>query len=186
MNFAIRPTTKADCKDIWRLLRDLAIHENMLNHMRVTYEELERDAFSQNPWFESLVAEVPEENKSKEGFRTVGLAVYFYSYSTWKGRTVYLEDLYVMPEFRGHTTNVTKRLGIGNNLLSTLAKVARQKQCVQLELNVLGQNISSRSFYAAKGAEDITVRDDWHTLRFDAQSLNNLDLLENGRKGNLM
>ncbi|XP_061155281.1 thialysine N-epsilon-acetyltransferase-like isoform X2 [Syngnathus typhle] len=143
-----------------------------------TGQELERDAFSQNPWFESLVAEVPEENKSKEGFRTVGLAVYFYSYSTWKGRTVYLEDLYVMPEFRG--------LGIGNNFLSTLAKVAREKQCVQLELNVLGQNISSRSFYAAKGAEDITVRDDWHRIRFDAQSLNNLDFLENGRKGNLM
>ncbi|XP_077361192.1 thialysine N-epsilon-acetyltransferase-like [Festucalex cinctus] len=166
MNFSIRPATKADLKDIWRLLRDLASNLEMLDEMIVTYEELERDTFGQNPWFESLVAEVPEENKSKEGFKTVGLAVYFYSYSTWKGRTVYLEDLYVMPEFRG--------FGIGQNLLSTLAKVAREKQCVQLELNVLGQNSRSRSFYVARGAQDITARDDWHMLRFDTQSLNDL------------
>lgn len=99
--------------------------------------ELERDGFCQNPFFESLVAEVPEEHKSVKGkvliqafsivaqenlfyyiFLTsyfpgillafvltgvtiVGYALYFYTYSTWKGRSVYLEDLYVMPEFRG-------------------------------------------------------------------------------------
>ncbi|XP_077403559.1 thialysine N-epsilon-acetyltransferase-like [Vanacampus margaritifer] len=166
MNFSIRPATKADFKDIWRLLRDLASHEEMLDEMDVTYEELERDAFNQNPWIECLVAEVPEENTSKEGFKMVGLAVYFYSYSTWKGRSVYLEDLYVMPEFRG--------FGIGSHLLSTLAKVAREKQCGQLELNVLGQNTRSLSFYAAKGGQDITARNDWHVLRFNTQSLNDL------------
>ncbi|XP_057676258.1 thialysine N-epsilon-acetyltransferase-like [Corythoichthys intestinalis] len=166
MNFTIRPGTKADFKDIWRLLKDLAIHEKMLDEMIVTYEELERDAFSQEPWFESLLAEVPEENK--EGFKIVGLAVYFYTYSTWKGRSVYLEDLYVMPEFRG--------FGIGKNLLSTLAKVVKEKHCVQLELSVLGQNNRSRAFYSGLGAQDITLRDGWHSLRFDAQSLKNVIL----------
>uniref|UniRef100_A0A4W6BUH7 Spermidine/spermine N1-acetyltransferase family member 2b n=1 Tax=Lates calcarifer TaxID=8187 RepID=A0A4W6BUH7_LATCA len=74
--------------------------------MRISYLscftlELERDGFCQNPFFECLVAEVPEEHISKEGFTVVGYALYFYTYSTWRGRSVYLEDLYVMPEFRG-------------------------------------------------------------------------------------
>uniref|UniRef100_A0A3Q2XGE1 Spermidine/spermine N1-acetyltransferase family member 2b n=1 Tax=Hippocampus comes TaxID=109280 RepID=A0A3Q2XGE1_HIPCM len=158
MNFAIRPATKADSQDIWRMIRvSLMGYQSICN--------LERDAFGQNPWCETLVAEVPGEDKSKEGFKTVGFALYFYSYSTWKGRKVYLEDLYVMPEFRG--------FGIGKNLLRTVAKVAREKQCAHLELSVLGQNIHSRSFYAANGAEDITARDDWHYLRFGPQSLTN-------------
>ncbi|XP_051903467.1 diamine acetyltransferase 1-like [Hippocampus zosterae] len=165
MNFSIRLATKADCKDIWRMIRDLAIHQKMLDQMMITYEDLERDAFGPNPWCETLMAEVPEENKSKEGFKAVGFALYFYSYSTFKGRTVYLEDFFVMPEFRG--------FGIGKNLLRTVAKVATEKQCAHLELSVLGQNINSRSFYAAHGAEDIAVRDDWHYLRFSTQSLTN-------------
>ncbi|XP_061658840.1 diamine acetyltransferase 1-like isoform X2 [Syngnathoides biaculeatus] len=166
MNFTIRTATKADCKDIWRLIRSLALHVNMLDHMKLTHEDLERDGFSQNPWFECLVAEVPEKNKSKDGFRTVGIANYCYKYNTWRGRSVFLEDFYVMPEFRG--------FGIGNTLLSTLAKEARQKQCVHLDLMVTGQNGRSRAFYAAKGAQDITVTDDWHVLRFDAQSLDKI------------
>ncbi|XP_061658839.1 uncharacterized protein LOC133491572 isoform X1 [Syngnathoides biaculeatus] len=101
MNFTIRTATKADCKDIWRLIRSLALHVNMLDHMKLTHEDLERDGFSQNPWFECLVAEVPEKNKSKDGFRTVGIANYCYKYNTWRGRSVFLEDFYVMPEFRG-------------------------------------------------------------------------------------
>uniref|UniRef100_A0A3Q3D5R8 Spermidine/spermine N1-acetyltransferase family member 2b n=1 Tax=Hippocampus comes TaxID=109280 RepID=A0A3Q3D5R8_HIPCM len=124
MNFAIRPATKADSQDIWRMIRvSLMGYQSICN--------LERDAFGQNPWCETLVAEVPGEDKSKEGF------------------------------------------GIGKNLLRTVAKVAREKQCAHLELSVLGQNIHSRSFYAANGAEDITARDDWHYLRFGPQSLTN-------------
>eukprot|EP00064_Thunnus_orientalis_P002128 superscaffoldBa00000147_g2135 len=136
-------------------------------------EKLERDGFCQNPFFECLVAEVPEEHKSKEGFTIVGYALYFYTYSTWKGRTVYLEDLYVMPEFRGN--------GIGKGLLSTVAKVGKEKQCVRLQLSVLNWNTPSRDFYAAKGAQDLTESEGWHFIRFDGQNLDNLanDALKN-------
>ncbi|XP_054612083.1 thialysine N-epsilon-acetyltransferase-like [Dunckerocampus dactyliophorus] len=166
MNFTIRTSAKADCKDIWRLIKDLAIYENVVDEVVLSYEEFERDGFGKKPLFESLVAEVPEENKSKEGFTVVGVALYYYTYCTWNGRAVFLEDLYVMPEFRG--------FGIGTGLLSTLAKVVTEKSCNLMEVNVMGQNSRSRGFYAAAGARDVTVMDNWHTLRFDAKSLNKL------------
>uniref|UniRef100_A0A3P9QHB2 Spermidine/spermine N1-acetyltransferase family member 2b n=1 Tax=Poecilia reticulata TaxID=8081 RepID=A0A3P9QHB2_POERE len=101
MNFRVRPSTKEDCKDISRMIMELAVYEKMPDQVEISHKELERDGFCQNPFFECLVAEVPEEHKSKEGFTVVGYALYFYTYSTWRGRSVYLEDLYVMPEFRG-------------------------------------------------------------------------------------
>ncbi|XP_077361191.1 spermidine/spermine N(1)-acetyltransferase-like protein 1 isoform X4 [Festucalex cinctus] len=67
MNFNIRAASQADCKDISRMLMDLAVHDNMLDQVEISCEDLQRDGFSQNPSFECIVAEVPEENKSKEG-----------------------------------------------------------------------------------------------------------------------
>ncbi|XP_077448539.1 diamine acetyltransferase 2b [Stigmatopora argus] len=166
MNFKIRAANKEDCKDISRMIMELAEFEKMTDQVKITCEELERDGFCQNPFFECLIAEVPEENKSREGFTTVGYALYFYIYSTWKGRSMHLEDLYVMPEYRG--------FGIGKSLLSTVAKVANESQCARLQLTVLEWNVPSRDFYAAKGARDLTVTEGWHLIRFDGKSLNDL------------
>uniref|UniRef100_A0A3Q3NH55 Spermidine/spermine N1-acetyltransferase family member 2b n=1 Tax=Labrus bergylta TaxID=56723 RepID=A0A3Q3NH55_9LABR len=67
MNFKIRAATKEDCKEISRMILELAVFEKMPDQVKISHEELERDGFCQNPFFECLVAEVPEENKSKEG-----------------------------------------------------------------------------------------------------------------------
>lgn len=138
----------------------------MPDQVKISHEELERDGFGQNPFFECLIAEVPEEHKSNEGFTIIGYALYFYTYSTWKGCAVYVEDLYVMPEFRGN--------GIGTGLLSKVAEIGKQKQCVRLQLSVLDWNTPSRDFYAGKGAQDLTVTEGWHTIRFDGQNLDKL------------
>ncbi|XP_042355385.1 thialysine N-epsilon-acetyltransferase-like [Plectropomus leopardus] len=167
MSFKIRAARKEeDCKDISRMILELAVYVKMPDQVKISHEELERDGFCQNPFFECLVAEVPEEHKSKEGFTVVGYAFYIYTYSSWKGRTIYLDDLYVMPEFRGR--------GIGKGLLSSVAEVGKQKQCVRLQLSVLDWNTPSRDFYAAKGAQDLTVSEGLHFIRFDGQSLDNL------------
>ncbi|XP_041656810.1 thialysine N-epsilon-acetyltransferase-like [Cheilinus undulatus] len=132
----------------------------------LSFPQLEHDGFCQNPFFECLVAEVPEESKSKEGFTVVGYSFFFYTYSSRKGRSVYLEDLYVMQEFRGN--------GIGRGLLSKVAEVAKKKQCAQLQLSVFNWNTPARDFYAAKGAQDLTVTEGRHFIRFDGQNLDNL------------
>ncbi|XP_035479982.1 diamine acetyltransferase 2b [Scophthalmus maximus] len=166
MNFKIRAATKDDCKDISRMIVELAAFENMADQMKISHKELESDGFCQNPFFGCLVAEVPEEHQSKEGFTVVGYALYFHTYSTWKGRSLYLEDLYVMEEFRG--------IGIGKGLMGKVAEVAKKKQCVRLQLSVLNWNTSTRDFYAAKGAQDLTEREGWHLIRFDGENLDNL------------
>ncbi|KAM9333582.1 thialysine N-epsilon-acetyltransferase-like isoform 2-T2 [Pholidichthys leucotaenia] len=166
MNFKIRRATKEDCKDISRMIMELAVFEKMPDQVKTSHEELERDGFCQNPLFECLVAEVPEEHKSNEGFTIIGYGLYFYTYSTWKGRSLYLDDLYVMPEFRGN--------GIGKALLSKVAEVGKKNQCVQLRLTVLNWNTPARDFYAAKGAQDLTVSSGWHFIHFTEQSLDDL------------
>ncbi|KAF3705953.1 Diamine acetyltransferase 2 [Channa argus] len=166
MHFKIRQARKEDCKEVSRMIMELAVYEKMPDQVKISPEELERDGFCQNPFFECLVAEVPEEHKSKEGFTIVGYTLYFYTYSTWKGRSLYLEDLYVMPEFRGN--------GIGKGLLSKVAEVGKKKQCVRLQLSVLNWNTPTLDFYAAKGAQDLTVSEGWHFIRFDEQNMGNL------------
>uniref|UniRef100_A0A3B4UAT5 Spermidine/spermine N1-acetyltransferase family member 2b n=1 Tax=Seriola dumerili TaxID=41447 RepID=A0A3B4UAT5_SERDU len=163
MYFKVRAATKEDCKEVSRMIMELAVYEKMPDQVKISHEELEHDGFCQNPFFECLVAEVPEEHKSNEGFTVVGYALYFYTYSTWKGRAVYLEDLYVMPEFRGKTC-----------VAVLLAKLKKCKQCVRLQLSVLNWNTPTRDFYAAKGAQDLTVSEGWHFIRFDGQNLDNL------------
>uniref|UniRef100_A0A3B5Q5V3 Spermidine/spermine N1-acetyltransferase family member 2b n=2 Tax=Xiphophorus TaxID=8082 RepID=A0A3B5Q5V3_XIPMA len=132
MNFRVRPSTKEDCKDISRMIMELAVYEKMPDQVEISHKELERDGFCQNPFFECLVAEVPEEHKSKEGN------------------------------------------GIGKGLLCKVAEVGRKKECVRLQLSVLDWNTPSRDFYAAKGAQDLTVSEGWHFIRFDGQNLDNL------------
>uniref|UniRef100_A0A3Q2YNV1 Spermidine/spermine N1-acetyltransferase family member 2b n=1 Tax=Hippocampus comes TaxID=109280 RepID=A0A3Q2YNV1_HIPCM len=158
MNFAIRLATKADFKDIWRLLRVKCKQKYHLQH----------HGFKQNPCFECFVAVVPDEHKSKEGFTTVGCALYFDMYDTWKGQSVYLDHFYVMPEFRG--------FGIGKALLSNVAK-----EGAWLQLNVVDWNTPSLDFFAARGAQDITVKEGWHVIHFDGQ---NLDRLANETRQN--
>ncbi|XP_019941081.2 diamine acetyltransferase 2b [Paralichthys olivaceus] len=166
MDFKIRAVTKDDCKDISRMIKELAVYENKLDEVKTSHEDLERDGFGQNPFFECLVAEVPEEHKSKEGFTVVGYALYYYTYSTWKGRTMYMEDLYVMEEFRGN--------GIGMGLMSKVAEMGKKNQCVRLQFSVLDWNTPAREFYAAKGARDITESDGWHFVRFEGQQFDNI------------
>ncbi|XP_053086192.1 spermidine/spermine N(1)-acetyltransferase-like protein 1 isoform X1 [Pangasianodon hypophthalmus] len=119
MNFRIRAAREEDCRDIQRMIMELAVYEKMADQVKISHEELQRDGFGPNPFYQCLIAEVPEELKSDEGHTTVGYALYFYTYSTWKGRSIYMEDLYVMPEFRGK--------GVGKALM---ASVARSEQCV--------------------------------------------------------
>uniref|UniRef100_A0A8C5EI72 Diamine acetyltransferase 2-like n=2 Tax=Gouania willdenowi TaxID=441366 RepID=A0A8C5EI72_GOUWI len=166
MDFTVRAATKEDCKDIWRMITELAVYEKMADQVKISPEDLERDGFGQNPLFECLVVEVPEEQKSTDGFIVVGYALYFYTYSTWTGVCVHLEDLYVMPHFRGN--------GIGKSLLSKVAQIAKQKQCARLQLCALEWNTPSRDFYAYKGAQDLTATEGWHMLRFDGHTLDSL------------
>ncbi|XP_064796559.1 thialysine N-epsilon-acetyltransferase [Oncorhynchus masou masou] len=166
MDFSIRASTLEDCKDIARMILELAEYEKVLDQVKVTQKDLEQDGFIKNPFFHGIVAEVPEQHRTKEGHAKVGYALYFYTYSSWKGRALYMEDLYVMPEFRGK--------GIGKALMSKVAQLGLAAGCTQLNFAVLDWNKPSLDFYLSQGCFDVTADMGYHCMRCEGTALEQL------------
>ncbi|XP_061565479.1 thialysine N-epsilon-acetyltransferase [Cololabis saira] len=166
MDFSIRAAGVEDCRDIARMIRELAEYEKVTEHVRLTQRDLEQDGFSKNPFFHGIIAEVPEQNRTKEGHTKIGYALYFFSYSSWTGKAVYMEDLYVMPEFRGK--------GIGKALMSKVAQLGLAAGCNQLNFTVLDWNKSSLDFYLSQGCVDVTAKLGYHVMRCEGEGLQHL------------
>jgi len=134
---SIRPATVNDAASILTMIRELADYERELESVALSETQLAADGFGDNPAFNVLLAEW-------EG-RTAGYALFFDFYSTWRGRQLFLEDLFVRPQFRGR--------GIAKRLMSEVAQVAIQRGCGELRWEVLDWNQSAIDFYRSMGAE---------------------------------
>ncbi len=152
----IRPATRADVPAILDFIRALAVYERAPDAVVATEQDLLRDGFGPQPYYACLIAE-------QDGV-PAGFAFYFFDYSTWLGRPgIYLEDLFVHPEFRG--------LGIGKALLQRVAAIALEKGCARLKWQVLDWNTPAIDFYQAMGAE---FMDEWRTVRLSGPALERL------------
>ena len=146
---------RAEVKDtalILKFIRELAAYEKLEDEVVATEKLLQE-------WlFEKEAAEVifPVEDG-----REVGFALFFHNFSTFLGRAgIYLEDLYIMPEFRGR--------GYGKATLRELARIAVERGCGRLEWWCLDWNKPSIDFYLSLGAEPMS---EWTTYRFEGESL---------------
>ena len=149
----LRKAVAADVPLILELIRGLAIYEREPDAVTATEGDLMRDGFGPEPFFHCLIAE-------HDG-RAAGFAFYFFNYSTWLGRPgLYLEDLFVQPEFRG--------LGIGKALLAQVAAIAVEKGCPRLQWEVLDWNTPAVEFYRALGASFL---DEWRTVRMTGDAI---------------
>jgi GNAT superfamily N-acetyltransferase len=156
MAITIRLATRADIPQILAFIHALAVYEREPEAVKATAAGLERDGFGPNPFYYCLIAE-------QDG-RPAGFALYFFNYSTWVGRPgIYLEDLFVEPEFRG--------LGIGKALLQRVAAIAIEKGCQRLQWQVLGWNTPAIEFYRAMGGEFL---DEWRNVRVNEIALKRL------------
>jgi GNAT superfamily N-acetyltransferase len=132
MKIYIRKGGRSDLPALLTLIKELAVYENAGQEVTIDLTTLEQDGFDrEHPFFEFLVAE-------KKGV-IVGAALYFYTYSTWKGRVLYLEDLIVAEAFR--------RLGIGKQLFDALVGEAKRIDAKRLCWQVLDWNTPAIEFY---------------------------------------
>ena len=152
----VREASAADVALILAFIRELAEYERLSHEVVATEDGVRESLFGERPYAEVLIA---EHDGSPAGF-----ALFFHNYSTFLGRPgIYLEDLYVRPEFRG--------AGTGKKLLVRLARLARSRGCGRLEWWVLDWNEPSIGFYEKLGAVPM---DDWTVYRVSGPALEDL------------
>lgn len=132
----LRRAEQKDTAAILGLIRELAEYEKEPDAVVNTEEALAKDLF-EDAICSALVYEIPENG-------VVGFALYYFGYSTWKGKTVYLEDLYVQPEFR--------KAGIGAILFDAVVEIAKKEQVRRMDWQVLEWNEPAIKFYKKQGS----------------------------------
>uniref|UniRef100_A0A1Q3FFQ5 N-acetyltransferase domain-containing protein n=1 Tax=Culex tarsalis TaxID=7177 RepID=A0A1Q3FFQ5_CULTA len=174
------------------MIQELADFEKMSDGPQLTVEDLARDGgFDDHersaPVFQSFVLELTElavettaVATSKEtstssmaassgdlSTRTklIGYAIFFYSYSTWQGKSLFLEDIYVKPDYRG--------AGHGEVLFRALVRHARENGCARFDFHVLAWN-PAKKFYARMGAENLTETEEWQFFRLTRDKMDRL------------
>lgn len=148
----IRQGTKQDMPDVLRLITELAIFEREPEAVVVTVDDLIRDGFGSEPLFHTFIAE-------NEG-EIVGVALFYYRYSTWKGKTIHLEDLIVTETARG--------TGVGLALYSKIIEQGKKDNVRRIEWNVLDWNEPAVKFYEKSGAK---VLPDWRVVHMDESGI---------------
>ena len=152
MKIEVRKAVKEDMTAVLRLINELAKFENEPDAVELTVKDLENDGFGDRPLFECFVAEADGKIE--------GMALFYYRYSTWKGKTVHLEDLVVSEAFRGK--------GLGGALYAAVINYAKEQGCKRTEWVVLDWNTNAVEFYKNSGA---TVFKEWCTVQMDEAAM---------------
>lgn len=149
----VQPAVPEDVPVLFALIQALAEYENLAHEVVGTTAELHEHLFGERPYIEAVVARV--------GGQAAGFALFFHNYSTFLTKPgIYLEDLFVLPEYR--------RQGVGKALLVYLGKLALSRGCGRFEWNVLDWNAPAIAFYEQMGAQ---IKPDWRVCRVSGEAL---------------
>jgi len=153
----IRKGLREDMPAVLELIKELATFEKEPDAVVVTVNELVKDGFCDNPLFMTFVAEKDAE--------IIGMALFYYRYSTWKGKTIHLEDLIVKEDKRG--------TGAGSALYKEVLKFAKKEGVRRVEWVVLNWNQHAIEFYERSGA---TILQDWLTVQMHEEGITQFTL----------
>ena len=154
MNTSVRLSTTADMPQVLRLIKELAAFEKEPDAVIITVDTLVKEGFGKTPSFTCFVAEVEE--------KIVGMALVYDRFSTWKGRSIHLEDLIVNEKMRG--------TGVGKALYSKVIAYAAAQNVKRLEWVVLDWNERAIKFYKKSGA---SMLKDWYLVQMDEEGIKN-------------
>lgn len=150
----IREATKQDFPEVLDLIQELAVFENEPDAVEITKKDLEKEGLGDHPLFHCLVAEVDDQ--------VVGTALFYYRFSTWKGRSLHLEDLIVKASERGK--------GIGEALYKKVMEFAYNRGIKRVAWEVLEWNDGAIRFYERSGAK---LMEDWRVIHFTDEGIKN-------------
>ncbi|KAJ3102683.1 hypothetical protein HDU97_000380 [Phlyctochytrium planicorne] len=157
MSITIRIAAESDAATIHAFIRELAIYEKLEHEHVGTVDDIKSSIFGPKPYAEVIIA-------SLEGVGDVGMALYFFNYSTFLAKPgLYLEDLYVRESARGK--------GVGKKLLKALAKIAQERNCGRMEWSALTWNTPAINFYHSIGA---VINEGWHVFRLTEEKIGTL------------
>ncbi len=152
----IRSAKKTDAKTIRDLLYALAVYEKLQHKFKLTENKVKKVFFSRRSVAKTLIAEV-------KGV-PCAVAVYFYNFSTFLAcNGIYLEDLFVLPEYRGY--------GVGKKLFVHIGNIAKKEKCARFEWSVLNWNTPALKFYKKLGAKPLKS---WQVQRLEGRALKGL------------
>lgn len=154
MDITIRKAKKEDMSRVHELIMELAIYEKLPQEVEINLSDLVNDGFGEKPLFHCFVAEV---NSTVEG-----MAIIYNRYSTWKGKTVHLEDLIVTKNMRNK--------GIGALLLDKVILFGKEMSVKRISWEVIDWNKEAIKFYERKGAKLI---DDWNIIHLNEEAIKN-------------
>lgn len=152
MTFTIRKGVEKDMQSVHNLITELAVFEKEPEAVEITVNNLIEDGFSENPKFNIFVAE--EENT------IIGIALFYERYSTWKGKTIHLEDLIV--------TKNRQKIGAGKALYTAVLKYAFDNDFNRVAWEVIDWNKNAIEFYKSTGA---TYLNDWSVVQMNKENL---------------
>ncbi|MCC6181755.1 MAG: GNAT family N-acetyltransferase [Bacteroidia bacterium] len=155
MSVIIRIGTPADIPQVLNLVKELATFEKAPNEVEVTVEEMTNWGFGNDKQFDFFVAE--EDNT------IVGIALYYYKYSTWKGKCLFLEDIIVTESYRGK--------GLGKLLFNQVVEVSKTQNVRRMEWQVLNWNTPAIEFYKKYEA---VLDDEWINCKLTNHQLERL------------
>ena len=159
----IRKGRIEDMPAVLNLIKELAAFEKEPDAVVVTVEDLVRDGFQENTLFYTFVAVVADDSSdSEQAEQIVGMALYYYRYSTWKGKTIHLEDLVVKEKMRGS--------GLGYALYKEIILQGKKDNVKRIEWNVLDWNTPAIGFYEKSGAK---VLEDWRVAQMNEVGIDN-------------
>ncbi len=157
MKVLTRKATKADLSAAHQLIYELAVYENAADEVVLTLEQFTSDFESPNPVYKLHVAEITP----KDGNPVIaGIALFYFAYSTWKGKMVYLEDLVISQAYR--------RLGIGEQLIESVFQFARDENANQVRWHVLDWNEPAIKFYEKL---EVKMEEEWVTCKLEKDKL---------------